>query len=167
MRMNATKTFRAKPNTTPALMKIKVDIQRATDDADIPDNRLFRKWAKKALSVYDQDAELTIRIVDEKEGMTLNRKWRKKKGPTNVLSFPYSDETGLANGLLGDIIICAPVIRREAKEQKKTPESHWAHMVIHGTLHLLGYDHIKPEDAGKMESLEIKLMESLGYTNPY
>lgn len=148
-------------------MKIRVDIQRATDEPGIPDNRLFRKWAKKALSVYNRDAELTIRIVDEKEGAELNRKWRRKKGPTNVLSFPYKDDNGIADGLLGDIIICAPVIRREALAQRKSPESHWAHMVIHGTLHLLGYDHIKPEDAGKMENLETRLVESLGYPDPY
>lgn len=148
-------------------MKIKVDIQRATDDPEIPDNRKFRKWVKTALSDYNKDTELTIRIVDEDEGTELNRKWRKKKGPTNVLSFPYADDDGMAGDLLGDIIICAPVIRKEAKEQKKTLESHWAHMVIHGTLHLLGYDHIKPEDAGKMENLETRLLKSLGYANPY
>jgi probable rRNA maturation factor len=148
-------------------MKIRIDIQRATDEADIPANRLFRKWAKKALTDYGEDAELTIRIVGEKESTELNRKWRKKKGPTNVLSFPCADDTGIAPGLLGDIIICAPVIRREALEQGKSPESHWAHMVIHGTLHLLGYDHIKPEDAGKMENLETRLIESLGYPDPY
>jgi len=148
-------------------MKIRVDIQRVTEDTDIPDNRQIRKWVKTALSVYDKDAELTIRIVDEEEGAELNRKWRKKKGPTNVLSFSYADDNSNVNGLLGDIIICAPVIKREALEQKKPPESHWAHMVIHGTLHLLGYDHIKPEDAGKMENLEVRLLKSIGYANPY
>ncbi len=148
-------------------MKIKVDIQHVTDALDIPENRQFRKWARTALSVHDKDAELTIRIVDEEEVTELNRKWRKAKGPTNVLSFPYEDNNRIADMLLGDIIICAPVIRREALEQKKSLESHWAHMVIHGTLHLLGYDHIKPEDAMKMESLEIRLLASLGYNNPY
>ena len=149
------------------MMKIKVDIQRATNTPDIPENRQFRKWARTVLSDCDKNTELTIRIVDEEEGSELNRKWRKAKGPTNVLSFPYADNKQIADGLLGDIIICAPVIRREALKQKKSLESHWAHMVIHGTLHLLGYDHIKPEDAGIMEKLEIKLLESLGYTNPY
>lgn len=148
-------------------MKIKVDIQRATDAHDIPENRQLRKWARTALSVYDKEAELTIRIVDEEEGTELNRQWRKAKGPTNVLSFPYENNNGIAGGLIGDIIICAPVINREALEQKKSLASHWAHMVIHGTLHLLGYDHIKPEDARAMERLEIRLLESLGYTNPY
>ena len=148
-------------------MKIKVDIQRATDTHDFPDNRQIRKWARTAMSGYDKDAELTIRIVDEEEGTELNRKWRKKKGPTNVLSFPYEDNNTIAGGLLGDIILCAPVIRREALEQKKTLASHWAHMVIHGTLHLIGYDHIKPEDTGRMERLEIRLLESLGFANPY
>lgn len=148
-------------------MKIKVDIQRATNTPDIPENRQLRKWARTALSDYDKDAELTIRIVDEEEGTELNRKWRKAKGPANVLSFSYEDNNRIAGGLLGDIIICAPVIRREALEQKKSLASHWAHMVIHGTLHLLGYDHIKTEDAREMERLEIRLLESLGYTDPY
>ena len=148
-------------------MKIKVDIQRATNTPDIPENRQLRKWARIALSDYDKDAELTIRIVDEKEGTELNRKWRKAKGPANVLSFSYEDNNRIAGGLLGDIIICAPVIRREALEQKKSLASHWAHMVIHGTLHLLGYDHIKTKDAREMERLEIRLLESLGYTDPY
>lgn len=148
-------------------MKIKVDIQRATNTPDIPENRQLRKWARTALSDYDKDAELTIRIVDEEEGTELNRKWRKAKGPANVLSFSYEDNNRIAGGLLGDIIICAPVIRREALEQKKSLASHWAHMVIHGTLHLLGYDHIKTKDAREMERLEIRLLESLGYTDPY
>ena len=148
-------------------MKIKVDIQRATNTPDIPENRQLRKWARTALSDYDKDAELTIRIVDEKEGTELNRKWRKAKGPANVLSFSYEDNNRIAGGLLGDIIICAPVIRREALEQKKSLASHWAHMVIHGALHLLGYDHIKTKDAREMERLEIRLLESLGYTDPY
>jgi probable rRNA maturation factor len=148
-------------------MKIKVDIQRATDAHDIPENRQLRKWARTALSVYGKDAELTIRIVGKEEGTELNRKWRHAKGPTNVLSFSYDDNNRTTGGLLGDIIICAPVIRSEALEQKKSLASHCAHMVIHGTLHLIGYDHTKPEDAREMERLEISLLENLGYTNPY
>ena len=148
-------------------MKIKVDIQRATDAHDIPENRQLRKWARAALADYDKDAALTIRIVDKKEGTELNRKWRNAKGPTNVLSFPYDDNNRVAGGLLGDIIICAPVIKSEALKQKKSLASHCAHMVIHGALHLIGYDHIKPEDAREMEELEVRLLKNLGYTNPY
>ena len=101
------------------------------------------------------------------EGTQLNRRWRKATGPTNVLSFPAEGVEDYAPGLLGDIVICAPVVNNEARQQNKAIDAHWAHMVIHGILHLSGYDHENPEDAEKMESFEITILESLGYKNPY
>ncbi|MCH9049289.1 MAG: rRNA maturation RNase YbeY, partial [Proteobacteria bacterium] len=100
-------------------------------------------------------------------GTELNEQWRKSKGPTNVLSFSNEGVSEIAPDLLGDIVICAPVVAREAKEQNKNSQSHWAHMVIHGVLHLTGFDHIDPEDADRMESLEINILKKLNYKNPY
>ncbi|HKK16805.1 MAG TPA: rRNA maturation RNase YbeY [Gammaproteobacteria bacterium] len=149
------------------IMTIRVDVQHACTDKNLPGDRALAKWARKALQNKGTDRELTIRIVDEDESAMLNERWRNKSGPTNVLSFPFDGDQRLAPGLLGDIIICAPVVRREAEEQQKTLEAHWAHMVIHGTLHLQGYDHMNDRQAEEMESLEIRLLDSLGYTNPY
>ena len=147
---------------------IKVDIQRASKSKNLPENKQIRNWIKKTLSsVKKQDIELTVRMVDEGEGAELNEQWRKRKGPTNVLSFPSEDAEKYTPGYIGDIVLCVPVINREAGEQKKSLESHWAHMIIHGTLHLLGYDHIKAEDAEEMELHEIRILESMGYKNPY
>lgn len=148
-------------------MTIRVDVQHACTDKNLPADRLLAKWARKAIRDRKTDRELTIRIVDKDESAMLNRRWRNKSGPTNVLSFPYDDDQQLAPGLLGDIIICAPVVRQEAEEQQKSLEAHWAHMVIHGTLHLQGYDHMHNKQAEEMESLEINLLQSLGYADPY
>ncbi|MFB3100324.1 MAG: rRNA maturation RNase YbeY [Gammaproteobacteria bacterium] len=148
-------------------MPIEVDIQYATNLPDLPDENQLKLWVETALEDLKENAELTIRIVDEDEGTQLNERWRKSQGPTNVLSFTYEGESNIAPDLLGDIVICAPVIAREAKEQNKSTHSHWAHMVIHGVLHLTGFDHIDPEDAGRMENLEINILEKLNYKNPY
>jgi len=148
-------------------MTIEVDVQYAADFPDLPDEKQFRYWVETALKDLKDNAELTIRIVDEAEGTELNEKWRKSKGPTNVLSFSNEGVSEIAPDLLGDIVICAPVVAREAKEQNKNSQSHWAHMVIHGVLHLTGFDHIDPEDADRMESLEINILEKLNYKNPY
>ena len=120
-----------------------------------------------ALNKRGKDTELTIRIVDMDEGTQLNRRWRKASGPTNVLSFPAVGVEEYAPGLLGDIVICAPVVNNEAKIQNKSIDAHWAHMVIHGVLHLSGYDHENSQDAEEMEAVETELLESLGYNNPY
>ena len=148
-------------------MPIEVDVQYASDLPDLPDQSQLQLWAENALKDLRENAELTIRIVDEDEGTQLNEQWRKSQGPTNVLSFNHEGEVEIAPDLLGDIVICAPVVAREAKEQNKDIDAHWAHMVIHGVLHLNGFDHINPEDADRMESLEIKILEELNYNNPY
>ena len=147
-------------------MTITIDVQYATVSKDVPDRRKIRKWAKTCLDDINKDVELTIRVVDEAECTELNRNWRGKNKATNVLSFPAGD-TRLVPELLGDIVICAPVIAREAGKQHKQPDAHWAHMVIHGILHLLGYDHENDKDAQTMESFEIKKLQSLNYPNPY
>ena len=165
MPMNGTKK---RTKTSAKKENIVVEIQYATEITELPTKQQFRKWVGATLSDHRDQAELTIRIVDEKEGAMLNEQWRKSPGPTNVLSFPYEDtENKYAPGLLGDIIICAPVVVQEALEQGKPLESHWAHMVVHGTLHLLGYDHIKADELERMETLEIKILEHLGYDDPY
>lgn len=148
-------------------MPVKLCVQYATDWPDSPNESQLKLWVETALEGLKENAELTIRIVDEDEGTQLNEQWRKSQGPTNVLSFTHEGETEIIPDLLGDIVICAPVVAREAKEQNKNINTHWAHMVIHGVLHLYGFDHIKPEDASRMEKLEIKILKKLNYNNPY
>jgi probable rRNA maturation factor len=118
------------------------------------------KWL---LPIVDKNAEITIRIVDNDESINLNNIYRKKKSPTNVLSFLVDDEVRL----IGDIVLCAPVIQKEALEQSKKLEAHYAHLIIHGALHLYGYDHENKKDADIMEAKEIKILTKLGYKNPY
>lgn len=150
-------------------MKQFITIQQATKKSPVPKTLLLRKFAKKALSHHPRSSELAIRIVDETEMTYLNVMYRKKQGPTNVLSFPLSlpDEIASELPLLGDIVICAEVVNREADQQKKSREAHWAHIIIHGILHLLGYDHQNKHDAKKMETIEIDMLNSLGFANPY
>jgi probable rRNA maturation factor len=114
-----------------------------------------------------ENTELTIRIVDEAEIAELNSRYRKKNGVTNVLSFPFDAPAQVDIPLLGDIVICAPVVRREASEQSKSVVAHWAHMVVHGTLHLLGFDHDEPGKAHEMEAMETRILADLGFDNPY
>ncbi len=148
-------------------MSIEVDVQYATNEPDLPDAAQIRLWVELALQDLRDNAELTVRIVDEEEGTALNEQWRKSTGATNVLSFPYDGVENIAPDLMGDIIICAPVVISEAQQQQKSEQAHWAHMVIHGVLHLNGFDHIEPQDAERMESLEVQLLEKLQITNPY
>lgn len=149
------------------VMSIDIDVQYAADWPDLPDEKKIRKWVKTALKDLKENAELTIRIVDEEEGTQLNEQWRKSTGSTNVLSFPHEGVKEIAPELLGDIVICAPVVDREAIEQNKNNHAHWAHMVVHGVLHLNGFDHINSEDADRMENLEIKILKKLHIKNPY
>ncbi len=145
-------------------------IQVAAKAAHIPKAATLRKWARTALGQKIEAVEVTIRIVDTNEMTALNSTYRHKQGPTNVLSFPFliSEEGAeFEVPLLGDIVICADVVEREANEQGKPVDAHWAHMVIHGIFHLLGYDHENDDDATLMESLETKTMQTLGYPDPY
>lgn len=148
-------------------MMFDLDLQIATDAAGIPSEDEFRGWVNAVLSGRREEAELTIRVVDEQESAELNGTYRHKQGPTNVLSFPFAAPPGVELPLLGDIVICAPVVVREAAEQGKMAPAHWAHMTVHGCLHLLGYDHIDPAEAEIMESLERDVLSALGYTDPY
>ncbi len=146
---------------------IELDIQRASQAAAPSDADLLR-CCQAALAQRSEPSELTIRLVDEPEGRELNRDYRGKDYATNVLSFPAEIPEGLLDiPLLGDLVICVPVVAREAAEQGKALEAHWAHLVIHGCLHLLGYDHLEDEEAEEMEDLERQLLASLGYPDPY
>ncbi len=137
-----------------------MDIQNVSTLAGIPSDTLFKKWARKALRV---NAEITLRIVDEAEGRALNKEYRGKDYATNVLTFPLLEEPFI----MADILICAPVVAKEAKEQGKTLEAHFAHLMVHGVLHAHGYDHEVPAQAELMESIEIQTLTNLGYANPY
>ena len=137
-----------------------MDIQNVSTLAGIPSDALFKKWARKALRV---NAEITLRIVDEAEGRALNKEYRGKDYATNVLTFPLLEEPFI----MADILICAPVVAKEAKEQGKTLEAHFAHLMVHGVLHAHGYDHEVPAQAELMESIEIQTLTNLGYANPY
>ena len=114
-----------------------------------------------------QRVALGLRIVGGAESAALNNRFRRKSYPTNVLSFPFEAPPGTRSDILGDLVICAPVVRREARAQRKPVNAHWAHMVVHGILHLRGYDHRKRQDAAVMEKMEIRLLKELGYANPY
>ncbi|KAB0548362.1 rRNA maturation RNase YbeY [Pseudomonas argentinensis] len=147
---------------------IELDLQVASDAGRLPAEADFQAWCALALRQRSADSELTIRLVDEAEGRELNRTWRGKDYATNVLSFPADVPDELLDiPLLGDLVICVPVVEREAVEQGKTLDAHWAHLVIHGCLHLLGYDHIDDEEAEEMESLERILLAELGHPDPY
>jgi probable rRNA maturation factor len=143
-------------------------VQLATSRPCLPSQENFKRWANATLDNYRDSVELTIRVVDEEESTRLNQTYRHKSGPTNVLSFPLKIDVPQVNiPLLGDIVICAPVVEQEAIDQNKIPEAHWAHMVVHGILHLLGYDHQEEGQALDMERLETRILHRLGYPDPY
>jgi probable rRNA maturation factor len=146
-----------------------VTVQNGAAGAAVPAAAELRKWARAALT-RNVRGELTVRIVDEREGAELNARYRGKAGPTNVLSFRAEPPPlGAADELLpyGDVVICAAVVEREAREQGKPPAAHWAHMVVHGALHLQGYDHENVRDAGIMEARERAVLAELGFPDPY
>jgi probable rRNA maturation factor len=147
-------------------MTADLDLQIAVEQS-LPAPAMFQRWVEAAIGDRRNEAELTLRITDSAEVQQLNKTYRDKDQSTNVLSFPADLPPELNIPLLGDIIISAEVVEQEALEQGKSSEAHWAHMVIHGTLHLLGYDHIDDNDAEEMESLETQLLSQLGYANPY
>jgi len=166
---------------------LEFDLQRACDNAHIPADSMISTWLHTTLSsvaehlLHSTDIMLSLRIVDISEMQALNHQFRQKTKPTNVLSFPNTDyaiEPQLDRSIphsipwdneyyLGDIILCAPIIEQEAKDQNKSLEHHWAHMIVHGVLHLLGYDHVEEKQAEEMESLEISILQKIGFSNPY
>jgi probable rRNA maturation factor len=148
-------------------MTVTVDVQVADPGESVPTKQQLIAWARAALSHRQEDAELSIRVVGETESTDLNHRYRARQCPTNVLSFPADIPAGIPVALIGDIVICRSVVEREAAEQDKPVESHWAHMVIHGALHLLGYDHQNDEQAAAMENLEVQILRRLGYADPY
>jgi probable rRNA maturation factor len=151
-------------NTTS--LSTEVDVDNASE-ASVPDAEQFRTWVHAAVAGRRDAALVSIRIVDEDEGRDLNVQWRGKDYSTNVLSFPAHLPSHLGIPLLGDLIMCAPVVASEAAEQGKAEADHWAHMTIHGVLHLLGYDHEKPAEAETMEALETQILAGLGIDDPY
>jgi probable rRNA maturation factor len=147
---------------------VAVAVQVASRSRRVPSTAKLRAWARRALGA-EARGELTVRVVDEQESATLNERYRGKHGATNVLSFGAEAEAAPSEELLplGDLVVCAPVVAREAREQGKTLEAHWAHMVVHGTLHLLGYDHEQAREAAVMEARERMLLAELGFPDPY
>ncbi len=145
-----------------------VDLQIATENIeDLPTEEQIVQWATAAVQPEGDEVEMTVRIVDEAESHELNLTYRGKDRPTNVLSFPFECPDEVELPLLGDLVICRQVVEREAAEQEKPLMAHWAHMVVHGSLHLLGYDHIEDDEAEEMESLETQIMQGLGFDDPY
>ncbi|QPR52997.1 rRNA maturation RNase YbeY [Aeromonas allosaccharophila] len=149
-------------------MSVTLDLQLASASTDgLPTEAQLQGWLDGTILGFQQEAEVTVRIVDEAESNELNLTYRGKDKPTNVLSFPFEAPPGLELPLLGDLVICRQVVEREAQEQGKPLMAHWAHMVVHGSLHLLGYDHIEDEEAEEMEQLERDIMQEMGFADPY
>lgn len=144
-----------------------IDLQIASTEKNLPSEEQFTAWVNAAIADRRTDIELTVRIVDAAESAELNLRYRNKPGPTNVLSFPADYEPQFNFPQLGDIIICAPVVSKEASANNIELLAHWAHITIHGTLHLLGFDHIEKSDAIKMEKLETQIVSQFGYPPPY
>ena len=148
-------------------MSIILDLQLASSASNLPSEAQIQLWLNAAVSPFQPVAEVTVRIVDESESQQLNFDYREKDKPTTVLSFPFQCPPGIELPLLGDLVICAGVVAQEAKEQNKSLDAHWAHMVVHGSLHLLGFDHINDDDASEMEAEEIQILAELGFADPY
>jgi probable rRNA maturation factor len=149
-------------------MPYQIDIENNSQSQQIPALVELERWISAALATQQlEDAEVSVYIVDEDESQELNAEYRGKDKPTNVLSFPADIPEEVGVPLLGDLVVCAPVVEREAQEQSKSLSAHWAHMLVHGTLHLLGFDHIVDDDAEVMETLETQIVTGLGYPAPY
>lgn len=145
---------------------MRVNVQTVTDGEGVPSAPEIIEWASRALRLGPHEAEITVRIVDLEEARNLNEKWRGGAGPTNVLAFPI-EGLKVEHRLLGDVVVCGPIANEEAARDGKLASAHWAHLVIHGTLHLLGYDHLNDTDAAQMEAVERTLLGELGYPDPY
>ena len=154
-------------------MRSHVAVQHACAVNGIPATAKLVQWADAVLEGRLEGAQMTVRVVGETEGAALNERYRKRSGATNVLAFGFDapelpDAPELSDtNILGDVVVCAPVVEREARAHSKPLDAHWAHLVIHGTLHLLGYDHDEPDSARAMEAVEVEVLGSLGYSDPY
>ena len=147
--------------------EVSVDLEDVSGAQGVPSAEQFQRWASAAFTGRRDAAELSIRVVDEREGAELNARYRSKDYATNVLSFPAELPPGVPLPTVGDLVICAPVVAREATAQGKSAEAHWAHLTVHGCLHLIGYDHEDDSQAGLMEPLETAILADLGYPDPY
>jgi probable rRNA maturation factor len=156
-----------KDNGPSICLDLQIACNEGKDKQNLPSQEDFQSWVEAALTQYEKPFELTVRLVTNEESRQLNYQYRGKDKPTNVLSFPFEVPEGIELDLLGDLIICVPVVEQEALEQKKALIAHWAHMVVHGCLHLLGYDHIEDDEADEMEALETKIITALGFPAPY
>ena len=159
---------------TPARLRLQVEVQIAAHSPWVPAAADLRRWARAAYAAVEgghpagsRKSAVCIRVVGKTAGRSMNLRFRGIDKPTNVLSFPASDEEQQFDGALGDLVICAPVVAREARQQNKKMLAHWAHMVVHGVLHLLGYDHQDDSHARAMERLEVEILHGFGYQNPY
>jgi probable rRNA maturation factor len=150
-----------------AIESIEIDVSYAARRPWTPRPAQFRRWSAAALAAVSQTVVLSVRIVGAARSRSLNAHYRHKDKPTNVLSFSGAGALPDGRRFLGELVICAPVVEREAREQCKTREQHWAHMTVHGVLHLLGYDHEHAGEARKMAALEIQILDRLGFSNPY
>lgn len=148
-------------------MRLDLSLQIASSATGIPGRPQIRRWVQAACGSARPRVELTVRIVDDAESRALNLRYRGRDYPTNVLSFPADGVAEFAPALLGDLVVCAPLVSSEAVLRQRSVEAHWAHLVVHGTLHLLGHDHELPEQAEQMESLERQVLSELGYPDPY
>lgn len=150
-------------------MSITVQIQYAVPRTRVPLQADFRRWVEAALVNQSKAGEITIRVTGENEAAELNQRYRRKEGATNILSFPFEVPSCVPLNVpfLGDLVVCAPVVVREALEQAKNERAHWAHLVVHGVLHLLNFDHQQEAEAQQMEGLEVTILKSLGYPDPY
>ncbi len=145
-----------------------LEVQRVARPASgVPEDAQLERWAEAALEPGRDEVELVIRLVDEAESQQLNRDYRGKDQPTNVLSFPFEAPDVVPVSLIGDLVICVPVVAREAEQQQKALSAHWAHMVVHGVLHLQGFDHQTEPEAERMESREREILQGLNFPDPY
>ena len=156
-----------KPKITTEINPIKKVLINNDTGLDIPSLSQFTTWVESVIGFHGEDFQVSIEIVDQKTSQELNKTYRNKDKPTNVLSFVLELPEFVDEILIGDLAICAQVVEEESKQQNKNSKDHWAHLTIHGCLHLLGYDHIDEEEAEEMEAIEIKLLDQLGIKNPY
>ena len=148
-------------------MTAKINVEYVSNASELPAEAMISRWVQAALEGYERDVEVGIRIVDESEITELNQRFRKEAEPTNVLSFPFEDPPGTQTDVLGDVVVCAPIVSSQAQTEGKPLSAHWAHMVVHGIMHLRGYDHETPEEANAMEHMETRILEGLGFPDPY